>query len=134
MPTVLVVDDEPNIAESYKLWLQDDHDVRVATSGSGALDALDEAVDVVLLDRRMPGLSGDEVLDEIADRDIDPNVVLVTAVDPDFEIVEFEFDTYLPKPVNGEDIVEVVEDCMRTGDYRAPDGESDWPREGDPAE
>jgi len=127
MATVLVVDDEPDIAESYGQWLRDDHDVRVTTSGEDALDRLDGTVDVVLLDRRMPGLSGAEVLEEIADRDVDPGVVLVTAVDPGFEIVELDFDNYLPKPVTPDDIVEAVEELTSTGGYQTPGGESDWP-------
>ncbi len=44
-------------------------------------------------------MSGDEVLDTIAERGIDPAVVMVTAVDPDFDIVEMPFDEYLTKPV-----------------------------------
>ena len=68
MADVLVVDDEPDIAESYEMWLQEDHDVEMATSGEAALEALDESVDVLLLDRRMPEMSGDEVLRALADR------------------------------------------------------------------
>ena len=117
MATVLVVDDEPDIAESYGQWLRDDHDVRVTTSGEDALDKLDDTVDVVLLDRRMPGLSGAEVLEEIADRDVDPG----------FDIVELDFDNYLPKPVTPDDIVEAVEELTSTGGYETPGGESNWP-------
>ncbi|MFB6105679.1 MAG: response regulator, partial [Halobacteriaceae archaeon] len=62
-PTVVVVDDEEGIAEAYSYWLSDEYDVRTAQSGAGALETIDEDVDVVLLDRRMPDRSGDEVLD-----------------------------------------------------------------------
>jgi DNA-binding NtrC family response regulator len=92
MATVPVVDDEPDNAESDELWLREAHDVRVATSGEDALDALDDAINVGLLDRLVPDLSGDEVVAEIADRDVDAGVVLITAVDPDIDIVNLEFD------------------------------------------
>ena len=127
MADVLVVDDEPDIAESYEMWLQEDHDVEMATSGEAALEALDESIDVLLLDRRMPEMSGDEVLRALADRPADPTAVLVTAVDPGFDIVDLEFDTYITKPVTGSEVVEVVEGLTGRAEYREPSGESSWP-------
>ena len=91
-PRVLIVDDEERVADTYDLRLRDDYDTRVAYDGETALELVDEDTDVVLLDRRMPELSGDEVLEEIRNRGLDVRVVLLTAVDPDFEIVEMECD------------------------------------------
>ena len=105
---VLVVDDEEEVAEVFALWLQDDYDTRVATSGAAALDALDADVDCVLLDRRMPDLSGDETLAEMRERGYDGPVAMVTAVDPDFDIVDMDFDDYLVKPVSKEELHETV--------------------------
>ncbi|WP_135821616.1 response regulator [Halostella litorea] len=102
-PTVLVVDDEEKLADMYSLWLRSDYDVRTANDARDAVGVLDESVDVVLLDRRMPGLSGDRLLDELpADRPF--GVIMVSAVDPDFDIVDMEFDDYLPKPVQHDDL------------------------------
>ena len=116
-PTVLVVEDEPDLAELYTAWLQEYCDVRTAYDGEEALDAMDEAVDIVLLDRRMPGLSGDEVLDALQSRDLDPRVAMVTAVEPDFDIVEMGFDEYLVKPVSKEDLVETVDQLLLRSEY-----------------
>lgn len=44
-PVVLVVEDEPDVAATYELWLQDDHVVRLAEDGSTALEQVDEDVD-----------------------------------------------------------------------------------------
>ncbi|GCF14829.1 DNA-binding protein [Haloarcula mannanilytica] len=110
--TVLVVDDEQDIADLYSTWLVTAHDVRTAHSGTEALQLVDESVDVVFLDRQMPDMSGDEVLDTIAERGIDPAVVMVTAVDPDFDIVEMPFDEYLTKPVTREDLLETVSEML----------------------
>ncbi|WP_277542011.1 response regulator transcription factor [Haloarcula laminariae] len=112
--TVLVVDDERDVAELYATWLGTDHDVRSANGGQEALDRVD-GVDVVFLDRQMPAMSGDEVLDEIEARGVDCRVVMVTAVDPGFDIVEMPFDDYLTKPVDRSDLLETVE-AMRTRD------------------
>jgi two-component system response regulator AdeR len=106
---VLIVDDEQDVADSYANALNDEHSVAVAYSGEGALSALDDRVDVMLLDRRMPDLSGDEVLEAVQDRSIDCRVVMVTAVDPTIDIVEMEFDEYLVKPVTSDQLQDVVE-------------------------
>jgi len=117
--TVLVVDDEPNVADAYALWLSEDYDVRTATGGEEALAALedDPDVDVVLLDRRMPELSGDEVLAVIRERGIGCRVAMVTAVDPDFDIADMDVDAYLTKPVGAEELRDVVEQLLRVATY-----------------
>jgi len=116
-PLVLVVEDEPDLADLYATWLEGDHRVRVANGGREALDAMDAAVDVVLLDRRMPDLSGDEVLDEMVDRGLDCPVAMVTAVEPDFDVIEMGFDDYLVKPVTREDLRETVADLVARRQY-----------------
>lgn len=107
--TVLVVDDEHSVADMYARWLEDTYDVRVAYDGDEALSEMDEDVEVVLLDRRMPGLTGDEVLEEILDRGYECQVSMVTAVEPEFDIVDMDFDHYVTKPVEREELHESVE-------------------------
>ncbi|GAA0716123.1 DNA-binding response OmpR family regulator [Halorubrum trapanicum] len=107
--TVLAVDDEPDLAELYRVYLDPAYDVRIATGGEEALDAMDESVDVVLLDRRMPDMSGHEVLEEIRGEGYDARVAMLTAVEPDVDIVEMPFDDYKTKPVTKEDLLTLVE-------------------------
>lgn len=116
---VLVVDDDPRVAKVYAEQLRQRHTVRVAYSGTEALDSLDEDVDVVLLDRRMPGLTGDEVLERIRDRNLSCQVTMVTAVEPDFDIIEMDFDDYLFKPVTGETLLSTVDQLLRRKGYDA---------------
>ncbi|MCU4719192.1 HalX domain-containing protein [Halapricum hydrolyticum] len=116
-PVVLIVEDEPDVAETYNLWLQDDYEVRVAQNGDEALDMLGEEVDVVLLDRMMPGLSGDEVLSRIRDSGYECRVAMVTAVEPDFDILEMGFDSYLTKPIRSEQLHETVENLLERSTY-----------------
>jgi DNA-binding response OmpR family regulator len=117
-PVVLVVDDESDLADSYASLLGDDYDVRVAYGGEEALEAYDESVEVVLLDRRMPGFSGDEVLERIRERPGQALVAMVTAVDPDFDVVSMGFDDYVTKPVTRDELVGTVEGLLRRGSYR----------------
>ncbi|CAM2740692.1 response regulator [Halobacterium salinarum] len=107
-PVVLVVDDEPRVAEAFALWLEDDYEVRTATSGAAALEAADDDVSVALLDRQMPTMTGDEVLAALRERALDIRVAMVTGIDPDFDIVEMPFDEYIQKPVDGDTLHDVV--------------------------
>ncbi|MFB6110229.1 MAG: response regulator [Halodesulfurarchaeum sp.] len=116
-PTVLIVDDEVNITELFGVWLESDYDVRTANSGEEALEELDDSVDVVLLDRRMPGLSGDEVLEEIREAGYDCRVAMVTAVDPDFDVIEMGFDDYLTKPIDREGLESAIESLLGRKEY-----------------
>ncbi|PSQ63085.1 MAG: DNA-binding protein [Halobacteriales archaeon SW_8_66_22] len=116
-PVVLIVEDEPDVAETYRLWLEDTYTVRVAGNGEVGIDALDESVAVVLLDRMMPGLSGGEVLEQIREQGLDCRVAMVTAVEPDFDILEMGFDAYLSKPVKSDQIRDTVENLLERSEY-----------------
>ncbi|PSP65257.1 DNA-binding protein [Halobacteriales archaeon QH_8_67_36] len=116
-PVILIVEDEPDVAETYKLWLQGDYEVRMGENGDEGLELLDESVDVVLLDRMMPGLSGDEVLSEIRERDLGCRVAMVTAVEPDFDILEMGFDAYLSKPIRSEQLHDTVTNLLERSEY-----------------
>lgn len=116
--TVLVVEDERRLADSFAGWLEPDYDVRTVYSGHAALERYDEAVDVVLLDRRLPDVPGREVLRRIRDRAGDPQVCMVTALEPDFDIVTMGFDDYVTKPVFAEDLRGVVETALVRNTYR----------------
>ena len=111
--TVLVVDDEEEVADVYALRLRNEYDTRVAYGGKAALSELDEEVDVVLLDRRMPDVSGDEVLERIREQGADCRVIMLTAVDPGLDIAELSFDDYLCKPVEKADLVEAIDQQLR---------------------
>ncbi|SFS02301.1 HalX domain-containing protein [Halomicrobium zhouii] len=108
-PVVLIVEDEPDVAETYRRWLEGSYDVRLAPDGPAALDAVDETVDVVLLDRMMPGMSGQEVLAAIRERGLECRVAMVTAVDADFDVIEMGFDEYLSKPPERDELEAAVE-------------------------
>ncbi|MFB6250227.1 MAG: bacterio-opsin activator domain-containing protein [Halobellus sp.] len=118
-PVVLVVDDDKDLADTCEYWLRDDFDVRVAYGGREALDRIDDTVDVVLLDRRMPDRSGDEVLEAIDERGYDCRIAMMTAVEPDTDIVEMPFDEYLVKPVDEADLRGTVEELLVRAEFDA---------------
>ena len=116
---ILVVDDEPDIVELYRSYLSDQYDIRTAEGGEDGLDELDETVDVVLLDRRMPGLSGDEVVARIRERRVDTKIIVVTGVEPDMDILGLEFDEYLVKPVTEAELKDAIEDMIARAELEA---------------
>lgn len=116
-PRVLIVDDEERVANTYELRLGEEYETEVALSGEKSLQVVDESFDVVLLDRRMPGTTGDEVLEEIRRRGLDCRVVMLTAVDPDFDITEMDVDDYVVKPVDKDELRAVVDRALTISEY-----------------
>jgi DNA-binding response OmpR family regulator len=112
-----MVDDEQEVADVYALRLRNSYKTRVAYSGEEALETIDSDIDIVLLDRRMPDTSGDEVLAEIRKRGYDCRIIMLTAVDPGLDIVDMSFDDYLCKPVEKEDLVAAIEQQLRVRSY-----------------
>lgn len=121
--TVLVVDDEELTLDLYEAWLDDGYDVRTATDGEAALDRLDGSVSAVLLDRNMPGMDGRATLDAIRDRGTDHRVAVVSAVEPDLDVLGFEFDEYVVKPTDREEVQGVVERLLALDAADGPLGE-----------
>jgi two-component system response regulator AdeR len=107
-PIVLVVEDESSLVEIYTYWLEDAYDVSAAESGEEALEVVDSEVDIVILDRLMPGMTGDEVIDAIQDRDLDCMIVMATAVEPDLDVISIGADSYLVKPVGRDELLTTV--------------------------
>lgn len=117
VPTVLVVDDVEGVLRVYELTLDDGYDLRTASSGEEALEVVDEDVDVVLLDRRMPGLGGDEVAEAIAGRGLDCVVAGLSAVPAEDDILDLPYDAYLEKPTVGRELEEWVKRLHGRLDY-----------------
>lgn len=112
MLRVLIVDDEPLARRRLDILLKDIADVEVAGAAPHALAArrmiAELRPDLVLLDIKMPGMSGFELLDALP-KEAAPIVVFVTAFDR-FAVEAFEraaFD-YLLKPVEPERLAQAI--------------------------
>jgi DNA-binding NtrC family response regulator len=80
MATILIVDDEPGVLESFRIILEDDYDLFLATTGKEALKiVMDKEVGLVLLDILMPEMDGIEVLRKIKEIDDSIPVIMITA-------------------------------------------------------
>jgi DNA-binding NtrC family response regulator len=78
--SILIVDDEQGVRESLRMILKFSYRVYLSPSGEEALNFIREnKIDLILLDLRMPGLSGLDTLREIRKIGEDIDVIIVTA-------------------------------------------------------
>lgn len=115
--SVLVVEDEPEIAALYEQFLEGRYDVTVVSTVEAAIETVDALFDAVLLDRRLPDGDGNEVLTHVRSAGLDCRVAMVTAVEPDFDIIEMGFDLYVTKPVDRESLQTALETLLTRSQY-----------------
>ena len=114
---VLVVDDEEVIRQSFERSLSGVRcTVRTALSGHDAIRLMEEEpCDVVLVDIRMPGMNGIELLREIKDRWPESEVVVITGyptIESAKEAVKLGAFNYLAKPVGPREVIDVATRAM----------------------
>ena len=116
---VLIAEDNPRVKTMHSAWLEDEYTVRTASDGEETLRNLDSDVGVVVLDRRMPGPSGDEILDWIRSQQYDIRVVMATSSDVDLDLLELAFDEYLTKPIQKQTLLSTVTELFERREYDA---------------
>jgi DNA-binding NtrC family response regulator len=114
---ILVVDDDEIVRLSYLRSLAGtDWNVESVWDGNDALRLMEnKAFDVVLLDLRMPGVDGMEVLKAIKDKWPDTEVVIITGyptIETVKEAMRLGVSDYLAKPVGPDDVINAANDAM----------------------
>ncbi len=121
MPNILVADDDQNIRQMIRTLLRrDGHSVTLAKDGAAALAQLQKRnFDLVLMDVRMPRMSGLEVLAKLREQGKRPKVIVMTADNtPEtlLRAVREQAYQYVPKPFGAVQLQEAVNDALSAGD------------------
>lgn len=114
---LLIVDDELIMRESLSRWLErDGHEVDSVSSGEEALKKLKGTLfDIILLDIKMEGMSGLEVLERVKESDPDVAVVMITAygsINTAIEAMKKGAHDYLLKPFDPNELGLLIEKIM----------------------
>lgn len=123
--TILVVDDDPNIAQLVKLYLEKEgYEVNVETRGDDAVNAFQKnPPSLMLLDVMLPGMDGWQVCRAVRQTSSIP-IIMLSAKDETFDKVlglELGADDYITKPFEGKELVARVKAVLR----RAGPGETE---------
>lgn len=116
-PEILIVEDEPSIAEVVELYLRRaGYQVRAVNDGNAALRLLEEHLpDLVVLDVMLPGMDGFSILRWVRDRSDTP-VIFITARREEVERIaglELGADDYVVKPFSPQELVSRVRAVLR---------------------
>lgn len=115
MPKVLLVDDEDQFRQSlaHRLNLRD-YETLDVNNGEDAIKLIrqDNEIDIVLLDRKMPGMDGEQVLREMKNFRPELQIVMLTAhgsMESAMETGRLDAYAYLQKPVEFDDLTRVID-------------------------
>ncbi|RMF79175.1 MAG: sigma-54-dependent Fis family transcriptional regulator, partial [Nitrospirae bacterium] len=115
---ILIVDDEPGVRHFLKKVLSRDYAVETAADGEAALAAVAQAPPAaILLDWKLPGLAGVELLQRLREAVPEAAVVVITAfgdTDTAIQVIEAGAFDYLTKPLDLDTVREVVARGIRT--------------------
>ena len=122
--TILIVEDEHAVARGIQYALQQEgYQVSVAQSGEQGLEyAIHQAPDLIVLDVRLPGMDGFEVLRRIRAADGKMPILILTARDDEVDKViglELGADDYLTKPFGLRELMSRIKALLRRayGDF-----------------
>jgi two-component system alkaline phosphatase synthesis response regulator PhoP len=122
---ILLVDDEPNIIQLARLYLErDGFQVMAATDGLSALQAVERhKPSLVVLDLMLPELDGWEVCRRLRSAGNPVGIIMLTARDDDIDKIvglELGADDYMTKPFNPRELVARVKSFLRRRENQAP--------------
>lgn len=114
---ILIVEDEKNIREVIKVYLEkENYNVFTAEDGEMALEIFDdEEIHLIVLDLMLPKLSGEKVCSSIRAKSDVPIIMLTAKVDEDDKIegLSIGADDYVTKPFSPRELVSRIKSLLR---------------------
>jgi DNA-binding NtrC family response regulator len=110
---ILIVDDEKNIRITIRRSLEtDQYKILEAISGEEALDILSSSlVDIVLLDLKLPGISGLDVIRKMKKMGLHSKIIIISAhgtIESAVESMKLGASDFIEKPFTPDDIRQLV--------------------------
>jgi two-component system nitrogen regulation response regulator GlnG len=120
MGTILIVDDDPQLRQSFeKLLLEEGHAVLTASNGEAALDQVRQSPpELVVMDIRMPGMNGLEAFQAIHAMEPKLPVIIMTAfgtTETAIEATKLGAYDYILKPFEVPDILAIIAQALEAG-------------------
>ncbi len=110
--TILVVDDENGVRQSFNMVLKDKYNVLLAETGQEAMDIFRKnSVDLILLDILLPDIDGLDLLSELVETDPNTEIIMVTAVNEiqsAVKAIKLGAYEYIIKPFVVDDVLTVI--------------------------
>ncbi len=110
--SILVVDDERGVRESFNMVLKDDYQVLLAGTGQEALDIFKKnSIDLILLDILLPDTNGLDLLEKMVETDPNTEIIMVTAVNEvqtAVQAIKLGAYEYIIKPFVVDDVLTVI--------------------------
>jgi two-component system, OmpR family, alkaline phosphatase synthesis response regulator PhoP len=122
---ILLVDDDPDFVEAVKVIVEKaGYNVRVAYDGQEGIEAVEEKMpDLIVLDVMMPVMNGHEACAKLKGNEATAEIpiILLTAVADRVttstythrDMLESEADDYIPKPVEPNDLLELIKNWLK---------------------
>jgi len=120
-PKILIVEDDDISSQLMKILLEPlDGEILLSKTGPAAIEICrsQKDIDVILMDIRMPGMSGYEAVRKI--RKFNEEVYIIaqsayTLKEDGTKSIEAGCNNFISKPIDGEELLQMVREVMRTG-------------------
>jgi two-component system nitrogen regulation response regulator NtrX len=118
MKTILIIDDDKSVRDSLKMILEYEHyEVEFAENGEQGIQKLDRfPVDVVLLDVKMSGMDGIEVLTKIRQKNEKLPVVMISGhgtIETAVEATKLGAFDFLSKPLDRDKLLVIIRNALQ---------------------
>ena len=117
MANILIIDDEADMRFAVRMLLErSGHSVMEAGNGDDALAKLDEMIpDLALLDMRLPGMDGLQILQKLREKVKELPIIMVTGygnVELAEQAIQMGADHYLSKPFHNKELLDVIKQIL----------------------
>jgi len=118
MQTALVIDDDSSLRDTVGLMLENDgfHAVLASDGRIGLEQALAMKPELILVDLRMPGISGIEVCEQLRNRGMKTPLIVLSAVSDEIDkvrLLEIGADDYVVKPFSARELLARIHAVLR---------------------